>query len=98
MNHQPILVEEVRDAEASNRFRARDKQARQNSAWLQAHWSDLLPEARGKFLVVAGQEAFVAETMEEAWASATAAHPNEEGALGQYVRPEQGPRIYANRR
>ena len=97
MNHQPILVGEVRDAEASSRFRARDEQARRNSAWLQAHWPDLLPQARGKFLVVAGQEAFVAQTMEEAWARAKAAHPNEEGALGQYVRPEKGPRIYANR-
>lgn len=96
MNPQPILVEAVSDAEARRRFQARDEQARRNSTWLQAHWSDLLPQARGKFLVVAGQEAFVAPTMEEAWAQARAAHPEEEGALGQYVRPERGPRIYAN--
>jgi hypothetical protein len=96
MNHQPILVEETSDAKASDRFRARDEQARGNSAWLQAHWPDLLPQARGKFLVVAGQEAFVAQTMEAAWARA--AHPEDEGALGQYVRPEKGPRVYANRR
>ena len=54
------------------------------------------PQARGKFLAVVGQQAFVAETPEEAWALAKAAHPEDDGAISQYVRPEQGPRIYAH--
>jgi hypothetical protein len=54
------------------------------------HWSDLLPQARGKFLAVAGQEAFLADIPEEAWAQAQAAHPEDDGALCQYVFPEGG--------
>ncbi|MGH2587026.1 MAG: hypothetical protein ACRDJE_19095, partial [Dehalococcoidia bacterium] len=69
-----------------------------NSDWLQAHWADVLPQARGRFLAVAGQEAFIADTVEDAWAMAMAAHPGDSGALLQYVRPERGPRIYADRR
>jgi hypothetical protein len=57
----------------------------------------LLPRAYGKFLAVAGQEAFLADTPEEAWALARAAHPDDDGAFSRYVRPPGGPRIYANR-
>jgi hypothetical protein len=47
---------------------------------------------------VAGQEAFIADTPEEAWAWARTNHPEDNGAFVQYVIPEKGPRIYANRR
>lgn len=72
--------------------------AQRNSDWLQAHWDELLPQARGKFVIVAGQEAFVADTPKDAWDWAARVHPEDNGAIGQYVRPEKGPRIYANRR
>lgn len=49
-------------------------------------------------MAVAGQEAFIADTHEEAWAKARAAHPDDDGAISQYVRFARGPRIYANRR
>jgi len=91
-----ITIEEVTDPVEIARSKAQHEQAQRNSVWLQGHWADVLPQARGKFLVVAGQEAFIAETPAAAWALATAAHPEDRGALGQYVRPELGPRIYAN--
>ena len=75
---------------------AQYERAKLNSDWLQAHWADLLPYARGKHLVIAGQEAFVANTPEEAWAMARAAHPDDDGALGRYVFPNTWPRIYAH--
>lgn len=97
MNHQTTMLEEVADAQDKTAFQASDEQQRRNGAWLQAHWGELLPEARGKFLAVAGQEAFLANTSAEAWAKAKDAHPEDAGAICLYIRPESGPRIYANR-
>jgi len=93
-----LTIEEVTDPAENARSQAQHVQAQRNSLWLQGHWADVLPQARGKFLVVAGQEAFIGATPELAWALASAAHPEDRGALGQYVRPEPGPRIYANHR
>ena len=95
---EPVFqIEEVNDPVEVARCKAQDERARRNSDWLQAHWADLLPQARGKFVAVAGQEAFIADTPEEAWAMARKAHPEDDGALSQYVFPGKGPRIYACR-
>src|SRR5438093_7035024 len=94
MSEPRIIIEEVDDPVEIARFQAQDERARRNSDWLQAHWSDVLPQARGKFLAVAGQEAFIADTIAEAWAWVDATHPEDDGATVQYVRPEKGPRIY----
>src|SRR5438270_9999702 len=91
-----LTLEEVTDPTEIARFRAQQEQFRRNSEWLQSHWPDLLPQALGKFLAVAGQEAFLADTPEEAWARARAAHPDDDGAISQYVFPEGGLRIYAH--
>jgi hypothetical protein len=77
---------------------ARMERARRNSQWLQAHWADLLPQAVGKYVVVAGEEAFIADGPKEAWALARHAHPEDDAATIQYVNPQPGPKIYANRR
>src|SRR5437763_453499 len=47
---------------------ARMERARRNDQWIQAHWADFLPRALGKFVAVAGEEAFIADSAEEAWA------------------------------
>ena len=91
-----LILEEVNDPDVIARVRAVDKLAERNSDWLEIHWQDILPGALGKHLVVAGQEAFIADTSAEAWALAKAAHPDDEGALCQYVLPSRGPRIYAH--
>jgi hypothetical protein len=91
-----FVIEEVTDPEEIERARAQFARAKLNSDWLQAHWPDLLPAALGKFVAVAGQEAFIADTAEDAWSLATAAHPDDNGVIDQYVRPERGPRIYAH--
>ena len=96
MNEPHFTITEVQDELEIARFRLQEEQARRNSAWLQSHWPDLLPQALGKFLAVAGEQAFLADTPEEAWRLAETAHPEDKGILVQYVRPEQGPRIYAN--
>ncbi len=97
MSDRQLIIKEMTDPEQIERFWAQLERMRRNSDWLQAHWADVLPEARGRHLAVAGQEAFIADTGEEAWAAAMAAYPDDNGALLQYVRPERGPRIYAYR-
>lgn len=98
MTQPQFSIEEVTDPEEIAGARARHERHKRNSEWLQAHWADVLPQARGKFLAVAGQEAFIAATIPEAWAWVDATHPEDDGVVVQYVRPEKGPRIYGNRR
>jgi hypothetical protein len=85
------------DPEVARLRREQDARARRNEAWLQAHWPELRPLARGRHIAVANQEAFIADTPEEAWAWVKATHPDDDGALLQYVMPHEGPRIYAVR-
>src|SRR5712692_4200221 len=89
-----LLIEEALDPTEIARCRAQHERAQRNTEWLEAHWPDLLPQARGKFLAVAGQEAFLADTAGAAWAWAEARHPEDDGAIVRYVRPQRGPRIY----
>ncbi len=96
MAQPKMVVEEITDPILVAKRQAQDERARRNSDWLASHWADLLPAVRGKYVAVAGQEAFVADTPEEAWDLAMAAHPEDDGAIEQYVRSERGPRIYAN--
>jgi hypothetical protein len=92
-----LTMEVVEPADVNPQDRAQLERFKRNSDWLQSHWADLLPQARGKHLAVAGQEAFIADTPEEAWALARAAHPEDDGVLSQYVFPNTWPRIYAYR-
>jgi hypothetical protein len=97
--NEPLATLEIgTDPEEIALSRAQHERLKRNSDWLQSHWPELLPQALGKHLVVAGQEAFVADTSEEAWAMAEAAHPDDDGSFGQYVLPHRGPRIYAYHR
>jgi hypothetical protein len=94
-NH--LTMELVDDPAMIARSRAQLERFKRNSDWLHSHWPDLLPQVRGKHLVVAGQEAFIADSIDEAWAMAKAVHPDDDGAFGRYVFPNMWPRIYAHR-
>jgi hypothetical protein len=89
-----LVITEITDPEEVARCQAVREQFQRNGEWLQAHWADVLPQARGKFLAVAGQQAFIAETGEEALALARAAHPDDQGILTQYVFPTTAYRMY----
>jgi hypothetical protein len=98
LKEKPSLIEDVVDPVELERGQRQHEQALRNLDWLSSHWHVLLPGALGKFVAVAGQQAFVADTSDDAYALAVAAHPEDKGMLIQYVSPEKGDRIYANRR
>jgi hypothetical protein len=98
MDQPSLIVEEVNDAAELARFRAQHERFFRNAAWLDLHWNDVTPAAFGKFIAVAGEEAFIADSSREAWAWARDRHPEDPGPLVEYVLPPRGPRIYANRR
>src|SRR5216683_2282899 len=96
MPEKRLIIEEVTDPVENAEALRRHEQAVQNMRWLAAHWGDLLPGALGKHVAVAGQQAFVADTSQEACALARAAHPDDGGMLVQYISPLKGSRIYGN--
>ena len=61
-----------------------DEQFDRNSAWLQAHILEIGEKYRGKCICIAGQQLFVADTVEEAVSQATAAHPEDTGWFTRY--------------
>lgn len=73
--HEPqFTIEDVSDLDEIASTLVQDERHRRNSAWLQAHRSDVLPRARGTFLAMAGEEPFIASTPAEAWAWVHATH------------------------
>ena len=52
MTEPQFIIEEITDPAEIARHRVGAEQAMRNSDWLQAHWADVLPQARGKFLAV----------------------------------------------
>ena len=96
MSERGFVIEEINDPAEVARCRAQHERSRRNSVWLASHWEELLPQAIGRFVAVAGEEAFLANTPEQAWAWAARVHPEDDGAFVQYVREQRGPRIYAN--
>ncbi|NOT55276.1 MAG: hypothetical protein HOP18_11770 [Deltaproteobacteria bacterium] len=97
MAQPQFIIEEVIDPGEIARARAQDERHRRNSEWLATHWADVLPQARGKFLAVANQEPFIAETSRAAWEWASATHPEDDGAIVRYIRTDKGPRMYGHR-
>ncbi len=93
-----VIIEEITDPVEIAKDREQHEEFKRNCHWLQEHWAELLPGARGRFIAVAGQEAFLADSPQEALKLAECAHPADKGIFMQYVLPSQGPRIYGNRR
>lgn len=92
-----ITVVEVTDPDTVERHRKQDERHRRNLEWLQAHWGDL-PQSRGRYVAVAEEQAFVADTAQAAWDWAHREHPHDDGAVVMFVPHEKGWRIYAHRR
>lgn len=93
----PLVIDEVTDEAQVARHRAQDERHARNLKWLEAHW-DALPNVRGRYVAVANEQAFVAETADQGWQWAHTRHPDDDGAIVLLVPLESGWRIYANRR
>ncbi len=93
-----IEMVEVTDPDEIAKARRRREQFDRNIAWLEAHAAEIYPKNRGKCICIAGQELFVGDTVEEAVAQATAAHPNDEGWFTAYIPKIKAARIYAIQR
>ncbi len=91
-----LVMEEVTDPGALAKARAQRERFDGNSAWLQAHVTEVYRGHRGKCICVAGDQLFVADTPEQALALATAAHPEDDGSFLRYIPREKIDRIYAN--
>ena len=92
----PLVMEEVTDPEELARARAQRERADRNAAWLQAHASEVYRH-RGKHICIAGQQLFVGDTVQEAYAQAREAHPEDDGLFVRYIPVEKLPRIYVDR-
>jgi hypothetical protein len=89
----PLVMEEATDPEELARALAQRQRADRNVAWLQAHVQEMYSQYRGRFICVAGEELFVADTPEEAFALATAAHPDDDGRFLRYIPRRKVARI-----
>jgi len=94
--HATVVMEEVTDPDDLARARAQRERFDKNAAWLQAHAAEVYTRYRGKCVVIAGEELFAADTPEEAWALAAAAHPEDDGSFIRYIPREKAAWIYAH--
>jgi len=98
MEEQKFTIEVIDDPEFNARIHAEGLQFKKNMHWLSAHWEDVLPQARGQYVAVAGEEAFLSPDPIEAEQLATRAYPEDKGVFVRYVYPEKGARLYGHRR
>lgn len=92
----PLVMEEVTDPQELAKARAQRQRFDRNSAWLQAHATEVYRSHRGKCVCIAGEELFVADTPEQSLALAKAAHPEDDGSFLRYIPREKMDRIYAH--
>ena len=85
MENHELILEEVTDPALIECSRIAFARAKLNSDWLAAHWPEVLPSAKGRYVAIAGQEAFIADTAREAWRRAEEAHPEDSGAFVKFV-------------
>src|SRR5437867_12045586 len=92
-----LVMEEVTDPAELARAHAQHERFQRNLTWFETHALALGEKYRGKCICIAGEELFVADTPEEVFALAKAAHPEDDGRFLHYIPRGKGYRIYAHR-
>lgn len=92
----PIIMEEVTDPVELEKARGQDERFERNWAWFETHAAEIYAAHRGKWICIAGEELFVADTPEEALAMAIAAHPDDDGRFTRLIPREKIARIYVD--
>jgi hypothetical protein len=94
-NHKFELIE-VTDPAEIEKAKAQRVQFDRNSAWLQSHVVQVYTDAnRGKFVAIAGETPFFADTAEEAYRLAEQAFPDDRGVFVRHIPKEKRTMIYA---
>jgi len=91
-----VTMQEVTDPQELADTRARRARFDRNETWLQAHAAEIYRRHRGKYICIAGEELFVADTPDAAYASGKSAHPEDDGRFIRYIPKEKLPRVYAD--
>lgn len=94
--HISIVMTEVTDPIEMAKAKTQDERFDRNWAWFEANAAEIYPKYRGKCLCIAGQQLFVADTVEDAVALAKATHPDDNGFFTRYIPKEKAYRIYAH--
>jgi hypothetical protein len=92
-----FVLEELTDPVELAKARARRERFDRNAAWLQAHADEVYSQNRGKYICIAGEELFVADSSPEALALGRAAHPEDDGAFVHHIPLEKIPLILLHR-
>jgi hypothetical protein len=90
-----IVIKEVTDPEELVKARQQRERFDRNATWLQGHISEIYSQYRGKFICVAGEKLFVADSVKEAIHLANKAYPHDNGWFTRYIPKEKVVRIYA---
>lgn len=89
-----LIMEVESDPAVCAEIAARFARCQQNMRWLRENAADAYSH-RGKYICIAGQQLFVADTAEQAICAAENAHPDDDGRFTLYIPVEKLPRIYA---
>ncbi len=90
-----VVMEEETDPAVLAAARVRRERFERNWSWMEAHAGEVYGH-RGKFVCVAGEELFVADTAEEVLTRARAAHPDDDGRFTRYIPLTKAARVYAH--
>lgn len=83
------IIEEVTDPVEIARAEALRARFDRNIRWFKTHAEQAYaPANRGRYVCVAGEELFVADSYEEALALAGAKHPDDDAPFCRYIPPE----------
>lgn len=97
-NSDPQIVLEIEtDPAEVAAARARHERAKRNAAWLNAHAHEVYTRNRGRYVCIAGEEAFAADALEDALAAAKAKHPDDDGSFFFFIPRHKAIRVYAHR-
>lgn len=89
-----LTMEIEADPEVCAETAARLERCWRNLRWLERHAEDAYSR-RGKYICIAGEELFVADSPDEAIRAAKRAHPDDDGRFTLYVPLVKAPRVYA---
>lgn len=88
----------ITDRERRAENLARGERFMRNVRWLFSHWEELAVRSLGQYVAVSGEEAFAADTHQDALRLSEQAHPEDDQPFVRFINSHQGPMIHADPR